>query len=267
MAKRTAHIGVAPVVVVLLLCGCTAVNSLGPAVPPQTYDLTSAPRTTAVAGKRSSGVDRLHLVVNEPQALRALAGDRIAIRPRRQEIQYFANASWSDQLPRLVQARMIETLGRSSKFGAVARAGDRLDADVALATDIRAFEIELDGRRAVARVDILVRLIDPRRARVLTERGFAETTRAARDSAPAGVAALDASVRAILPRVAAWAGRVKLRPASPRSLSRTPERDDRPLRNDLPLRDTQTDERETDPNARPPVSPDMLIGGQRRRRL
>ncbi len=244
----------------LVLAGC-ALARVGPAEPPQTYDLMSVASAVQAQNHRGRG---LQLVVNEPVALRSLAGDRIAIRPSQAEIRYFGKASWSDQLPRLVQARMIEALGRSGKFAAVASSSERLDADVSVATEIRAFHVELENSAPVAKVNLYVRLIDQRRARVIVERNFTDETRALRDDAESGVLALNASMRDVLPRVAAWAGRVRMKVNARRSVPQRPrfrrEEQQRPDENDLPLRDTQTDERETDPNARPPVSPDLLIG-------
>lgn len=249
-----------------VLAGC-ALARVGPAEPPQTYDLVTSVGDTNTYTRRGRGLGRgLQLVVNEPIALRSLAGDRIAIRPSAAEIRYFGKASWSDQLPKLVQARMIESLGRSGRFSAVASSGERLDADVAVATEIRAFHIELQHDVPVARVNLYVRLIDQRRARVIVERNFSDATRASNDDPESGVIALNTSMQAVLPKVAAWAGRVRLKSARQaprrRTRSRRNEQPD-PDTSDLPLRDTQTDERETDPDARPPVSPDLLIGRRR----
>lgn len=242
----------------LALSGC-ALATVGPAEPPQTYDLLFASQSSHIHAKRTRG---LQVVVNEPVALRSLAGDRIAVRPTASEIRYFGKATWSDQLPRLVQARMIEALGNSGRFGAVASSRERLDADVAVATEIRAFQVELQHTFPVARVDLFVRLIDQRRARVITERSFRDETEARTDNATAGVEALNASMQALLPRVAAWAGKVRMKAAAtpPRTPPARPRRRPDP---ELPLRDTQTDERETDPDARPPVSQDLLIGRRR----
>ena len=235
-----------------------------PAEPPQTYDLLAPANDEQARSRRGRG---LQLVVNEPVALRSLSGDRIAIRPSAAEIRYFGQASWSDQLPRLVQARMIESLGQSGRFAAVAGSSERLDADVALATEIRAFQIELQHSAPIARVNLHVRLIDQRRARVIVERSFTDETRAISDDAEAGVLALNASMQAVLPRIAGWAGRVRMTASTGEQRPQRTRRDrvNTPKSNDveLPLRDTQTDERETDPDARPPVSPDLLIGRRR----
>ena len=241
----------------LALSGC-ALATVGPAEPPQTYDLLFRSSSPHQYLKPKRG---LQVVVNEPVALRSLAGDRIAIRPSASEIRYFGQATWSDQLPRLMQARMIEALGHSGRFGAVASNRERLDADVAVATEIRAFQVELQHAIPVARVDLFVRLIDQRRARVIVEQSFRDETEARTDSATAGVEALNASVQALLPRIAAWAGNVRMKaPPVTRRRETTPRREPE---SDLPLRDTHTDERETDPDARPPVSRDLLIGRRR----
>ncbi|MEL6423425.1 MAG: ABC-type transport auxiliary lipoprotein family protein [Pseudomonadota bacterium] len=210
--RRVAQRGVA-VVGACVLAGCAAATSLGPPTPPRTFDLGRS--STAVAGYRAvrSGADRLHVVVAEPTALRGLAGDRIAVRPRHAELAYFADAAWADTLPRLIEARLVEDLGRSGRFGAVGRAADRLDADVTLAADIRAFHVDLAHGEAAAHVDVHVRLIDARRGRVLTSRGFTARSNAGTDDVRSGVRALSVSVGRIMPQVTAWAGKLRMRSA------------------------------------------------------
>ena len=186
----------------VVLSGC-ALTKLGEEAPaPNTYDLV-APVGSA-KGQRSN----VQLVVSEPSAVRALAGDNILIKPTGSEVAYFPNAVWTDQLPKLVQARLIQTIEGTGRFLAVGDGRDRLDADLELMTAIRSFQVELAGKRAVAVVDLFVRLSDPHSGRIIASRSFQGSAGAASDAAPEGVQALNEAAQGVLPAIAAWAGKV-----------------------------------------------------------
>ena len=104
-----------------------------------------------------------------------------------------------------------------------------------------------------------VRLIDQRRARVLAGRNFQGENYAGGDDVLSGVDALNTAMQGVLPRVASWAGRLKL----PRGQSRRLPRVRKPASPDdatRDLRDSQPNESETDPDAHELLSPNMLLG-------
>ena len=59
------------------------------------------------------------LVVYEPTAVHALETDRLMVRPSADQVSYYKGIAWSDRLPRLVQARIIETFQNSGAVKAV----------------------------------------------------------------------------------------------------------------------------------------------------
>ena len=181
------------------LGGCSIASVAPPAATPRIFDLTVAASTSTSRGKAD-----WQLVVNEPTSVRALEGDRIAVRTNATEISYFTDAVWADRLPRLVQARLIGVLAASHRFRAVGNGRDKLDADLALAIEIEAFEIEVGKEGARARVALSAKLIDERRGAAVAVRRFAAESHATKDDAAAGVAALSAALSELAPQLLAW---------------------------------------------------------------
>jgi len=199
---RTGGQGLVTVLMSTILIGCSPAGlGLGPQAPPRTYDLVT------LALFPSSRVARRpwQIVVHEPTAIRALAGDRIMIKPAPAEIVYFPKAVWSDRLTRLVQARLIETLQRSGRFAAVSNGRERVEADLEITTEIRDFQIELVSGDATAIVAVFSKLVDQRRGRVVASRGFSAHSPAGADHVGAGVEALNTALQNVLPEVARWA--------------------------------------------------------------
>jgi cholesterol transport system auxiliary component len=88
------------------------------------------------------------LVVNEPRAVRSLETDRILVKPGPAQISYYKDAVWSDRLPRLMQARLVEAFQNAGLVSAVGSRADRLDADIEMASELRAFQVEITGGQA-----------------------------------------------------------------------------------------------------------------------
>ena len=136
-----------------------------------------------------------------PRSIKALDTDRIAARPSPSEYAYLPHAVWSDTLPNLLQARLVETLQNSGRVRAAALPGQGLLIDYQVVMDVRAFEFSDDG--AVA--EFAVKLMDDRNGRVVR-------TRTVRHVVPVGssenanvVAGLDAAMDAAFLEITDWA--------------------------------------------------------------
>ncbi len=210
---------VAGALMCLGLSGCALLGA-GAGKAPATFDLVAPERVPRAA--RSDW----QIVVAEPGAVRALAGDRILVRPAPAEIAYYGKAVWADRLPRLLQARLVETLQRSGRFRAVSDGSDRTEADLQLSTTINAFHIEVSGKRATANIALSLKVIEESGGRLIASRGFATRVGAAGRGVGAAVEALNAALREILPRIARWAARIPYvrvrRDASADDLGETP---------------------------------------------
>ncbi len=160
----------------------------------ETFDLT-APRDV-----KSGRASPAQILVPEPQALRAFDTDRIVVRPRPAEINYLADAQWSDRLPRLIQARLVETYENSGRVRAAGRPGQGLLVDYQLVTEIRAFEFDASNASAV--VEVSIKLLNDRNGRVVATEVFrseqASTSNAAALVTDALDVALDRTLRDIL---------------------------------------------------------------------
>lgn len=180
-----------------LLAGCSAVT---PQASVDTFDLT-VPATPPVAARART----LQVLVPEPVVDRAYDGDRLLVRPRADEIAYFAGAQWADRLPRLVQSRLVTALERSGRFRAAGRPGQGLAIDRQLVVEIRAFDY-LSAERRVE-VVLAVKTMDDRTGRVLAMREHRAEAPVAGDGARAVVAGFDDAFGRVVEAIVADAGR------------------------------------------------------------
>jgi phospholipid/cholesterol/gamma-HCH transport system substrate-binding protein len=110
----------------------------GPAkAPARIYDL-SAPDAFPPFDKVASG----QLVVPEPTALVLFDTQKILMRPQVGE-SVALDAQWSDSLPKLLQAKIIQSLENANYPQAVVRPTEGLTSDYQLLIDIRSFQVEL----------------------------------------------------------------------------------------------------------------------------
>jgi cholesterol transport system auxiliary component len=175
----------------LLLAGCA---SLIAGRPSAIFDLT-APGDLPVAKGDAQ------ILVPEPTTVKALDTDRIAARPTPSEYAYLPGAVWSDQLPKLLQTRLVQTLQNSGRARAVAMPGQGLLIDYQIVLDVRAFEYTAEG--AVA--DFVVRVMNDRNGRVVRSRSFRQVVPVAGRGTAAIVQALDQAMDAAYVEIANWA--------------------------------------------------------------
>ncbi len=178
--------------VCLALAGCALAAG---SRPPNTYDLV-APRSFSAAPKPASW----QLVVYEPTAIHALETDRLMVRPSSDQVSYYKGVAWSDRLPRLVQARIIETFQNS---GAV-RSVSATNGQYALITDLRAFQIDVSSGKAIAEIEIFAKLINVSSGKVLATKSFSARVPASTDSTNDAIAALNQGFTEVLQDTTTW---------------------------------------------------------------
>jgi cholesterol transport system auxiliary component len=186
----------APTLAAGLLClglvGCAlAANSK----PPTTYDLV-APRSFSAAQRPAP----YQLVVYEPTAVHALETDRLMVRPRADQVSYYKGIAWSDRLPRLVQARMIETFQNSGAVKAVSSSVGQY----ALVTDLRAFQIDVSSGKAYAEIEIFAKLVNTSTGKVTATKGFSARVPATTDSPTDAIAAMNQAFTEVLQDTTTW---------------------------------------------------------------
>ncbi|MFC0283006.1 ABC-type transport auxiliary lipoprotein family protein [Camelimonas abortus] len=173
----------------LPLAGC------GGGPPPATFDLSAARDVGHIRGGQQ-------LAVTEPVALQPLDGDRIIVR-QGVSVSELAGAQWADRLPRLVQARLIQTFENGGRIGTVGRPSTLASAPAMLATELRAFNIEAPA--GVAVVEITARIVQAS-GPVTAARIFRAEVPVEGGVTPASATrALDEALQQVLAQIARWA--------------------------------------------------------------
>lgn len=184
------------IVSALMLGGC----GMGPSAPPATYDLL-APKVMTLSAPRPA---KFQLVVNEPNAVRSLETDRIMVKPGSEQISYYKGAAWSDRLPRLLQARMVESFQNAGLVSGVGGRADRIDADLELATQIQAFQVEVNSGSAEAHANLHVKVVDGQRGRIVASRAFEARVKTSPDDVGKMVVDLNQAFDSVLREMVPW---------------------------------------------------------------
>jgi cholesterol transport system auxiliary component len=192
---RLGSIGVAG----LLLGACVpALPGQGPA--PTVYRLT--PKTTF-----PPDLPRVAwgLAVAEPTAERQLDTSRIAVVRSGYEINYYADASWADRAPSMIQNLIVQSFRRSGAISPVGTDRDRIRADFLLRSTLQALQTNFRGDDPTSvRVVLDAALLTlPGRETVGTESFMAEAIPAAREMG-AVIAAYDEALGKVLKALVTW---------------------------------------------------------------
>ncbi len=146
------------------------------------------------------------VAVPSATAIRVLETDRIAVRPTPATYAFYPDATWTDALPALVQARAVQAFENASALQSIGRSSDGLAARYQLLLDIRAFELR-SGPPEIARVAISAKLLSLSSGRVVAARIVESDVPALSDEANDAVAALNGAFEDAMRDVVAWAGR------------------------------------------------------------
>ena len=136
-------------------------------MPPDTFDLTAPANVDNVAGST-----RAQILIVEPSALKSLDSQNIVVKASPTEIEYLAKSQWSDRLPKVVQARLVEAFENTGKVRAVSKPGEGLVIDYQIVTDIRAFQANVGAGSRDALVSLSVKLVSDRTGKVVRSRVF-----------------------------------------------------------------------------------------------
>ncbi|SDK27522.1 MULTISPECIES: ABC-type transport auxiliary lipoprotein family protein [Bradyrhizobium] len=135
------------------------------APPPKiTYDLRAVP-SAGPAGKTIN----VQWAIPEPTAVVMLETQRFLFSPP-QEVPGFAEAMWADALPKLIQARLIESFENYDLAHAPLRVADLGQPEFQLLIDVRRFRIALD-QQPTAEIGLSARIVD-KNGKVVASRLF-----------------------------------------------------------------------------------------------
>ncbi|WP_236783675.1 ABC-type transport auxiliary lipoprotein family protein [Azospirillum humicireducens] len=139
MRKRTGEGGVSSMLCAvagaILLLGLAACSTLNPTAP-QLYTLT--PRASIAAGPKADW----QLLVETPAAAAGIDTPRIALARTPTSLDYFADVSWADRAPNMVQGLIVQTFEDSGRIVSVGRDTVGLRSDYVLKSELRDFQAE-----------------------------------------------------------------------------------------------------------------------------
>ncbi|HEX2842855.1 ABC-type transport auxiliary lipoprotein family protein [Hyphomicrobium sp.] len=170
------------------------------------------------------GATRPQLVVPEPAAPMAFNSDKVVVLGAPPDGAPFEKAQFTDNIPAVVQAKVIESFENSGCFDAVTRPIDNLEQSDQLQTEIRQFAI-LMKPQPTADVEITVKLVSAG-GKILGSRVFDQRALLSAVDAPSAVAALDTAFGKVLADAVPWVAQLPRAPAS--------EKDAEPAEPDAP---------------------------------
>jgi cholesterol transport system auxiliary component len=146
------------------------------------------------------------LLIAAPIAGGGLDNDRIALSRAAGSLDYFADAQWSDRLPFLIQAAIIEAFEKSRAVPAIGSDSGGLQADYIIDSEIRDFEAVYDSPdgapRAVVRLQ--AKLVKMPERRILAQTSIAREEKAAANTIPKIVDAFGVALGGALQELVGW---------------------------------------------------------------
>src|SRR6266702_898063 len=170
----------------------------GVTTPPAkiTYDL----RALQNAGPANKTVN-VQWAIPEPTAVAMLETQRFLFSPA-QDYPGFSEAMLADSLPKLLQARLVESFENYDLAHAPLRMADSGQAELQLLIDLRRFRIAVDATPA-AEIELSARIVD-KNGKVVASRLFEESEKLDKVEPPAAVAAFSDAFGRIARDMIAW---------------------------------------------------------------
>ncbi|WP_411035873.1 ABC-type transport auxiliary lipoprotein family protein [Shinella sp. BYT-45] len=162
-----------------------------------TFSLSAEPSVEGPSAKNRQ------ILVPQPSALKALDSGQIVVRPSPSEIQYLAEAQWSDSLTKMVQARLVQAFENTGRLGGVGMPGQGLAIDYQIVTDIRSFEVQTSGADTAV-VEISAKLLNDRNGTVRAQKVFRAASPVRGSGNTAFVKALDAAFATVTADIVGW---------------------------------------------------------------
>jgi phospholipid/cholesterol/gamma-HCH transport system substrate-binding protein len=170
----------------------------GVTAPPAkiTYDL----RALQNQGPADKTVN-VQWTIPEPTAVAMLVTQRFLFSPA-QDYPGFAEAMWADSLPKLLQARLIESFENYDLAHAPLRVVDVGQTEFQLVIDVRQFNITIDTKPS-AEISLSARIVD-KNGKVVAARLFEESEKFDQVAPSAAVAAFSDAFGRIAKNMIAW---------------------------------------------------------------
>ena len=168
----------------------------GASAPKVTYDLR-APQDVGPAEKTLSE----QLAIPEPTAVAMLQTQRMLFSPVK-DYPGFAEFLWADAIPKLLQARLIDSFENYDIAHAPLRGTDVGQADYQLLIDVRRFRIVTDGNPAVD-IGLSARIVD-KNGKVVASRLVEASEKLDKIEPAAAIEAFNAAFARIAKELIGW---------------------------------------------------------------
>ena len=178
-----------------LLGGLETLTGTGKKEGPPTYDLSAATDFTGLTQTIPA-----QLVVGDVAALLVFDTQKIQTRAAAGTYAALPDAQWADTLPRLLQAKLLQSFENARQVGSVSRPIDQLTPEYRLELGIRVFEA---GPENMAQVELAARLVSDKGA-VKAAKIFAASAPGKSAEAADIVAALDRAFRQVAGEIVRW---------------------------------------------------------------
>ncbi len=180
-----------------LIGGLEKLAGVGKKETPSVYDLV-APTTFPPLAKQI----KEQVTVPDPAATLVFDTQNILIRTASGTYSTVENAKWADNLPKLMQAKIVQSFENAQQLGAVSRPLDQLEAKYRLELGIRNFQISLEPQ-PTAVVEFSARLVSDK-GNVANARIFKVSVPAEGTQGPQAVAALNQAFSKTAIDLVAW---------------------------------------------------------------
>jgi phospholipid/cholesterol/gamma-HCH transport system substrate-binding protein len=185
-----------------ILTGVEKMTGAGAGPPPKTiYDL-AAPTAFPPVKEVSSA----QLAVGEPTVTLGLDTQRILVVPQGDR-PGFADAQWSDSIPKLVQARLVQAFENFSLQRAVTRAAPEIVADEQLLVDIRSFQVSA-AKEPAAEVVLTAKILS-KDGRVLASKIFTQEAQLAELRPATAAAGINEAFGKAAAEIVVWASGIR----------------------------------------------------------
>src|SRR5665213_3037893 len=182
----------------LVPAGCSSL--LGGGTPATMYTLT------ALRGFPPGPRLKLQVLFDRPSASDAINTTRIALRRNVLNIDYFADAAWTDAAPSMIQTLLVESLQRSGRVTAASRDTLAIRGDVEVRIDVPHFEADYNGDEELptVRIELGLILLKVGDRSIIGTRAVTASARPGKNDVAAIVVAFDAALQTAMRDSLTW---------------------------------------------------------------
>lgn len=145
----------------------------------------------------------LQLVIPEPTVILALDTQRLVVTPENESLDAsIVQAQWADSIPKLVQARLIESFENYSEAKSPIRPTEGAQVDATLLSEIQRFQIDISDN-PTADVSFSVKIV-AKSGRIIASRAFRSTQPVTHLDAKTMVAALNRAFSDVAEQIVTW---------------------------------------------------------------